>query len=143
MTILPAASVSACAPGGSTQVESYSSTISGPAPPVHEVERREWAEANLAALSDLLDWADEVRDLGVRANADTPAEARMARDFRVDGLGLCRTEHMFFDAARITVMREMILADTDAVVLEQQAPDRLAEPAGGLDIGRGGSPAAG
>ena len=70
------------------------------------------------AFSELLDWADAVRDLGVRANADTPAEARMARDFRVDGLGLCRTEHMFFDAARITVMREMILADTDA---ERQA----------------------
>ena len=64
------------------------------------------------AFSELLDWADAARDLGVRANADTPAEARMARDFRVDGLGLCRTEHMFFDAARITVMREMILADT-------------------------------
>ena len=47
----------------------------------------------------------------------------MARDFRVDGLGLCRTEHMFFDAARITVMREMILADTDAE--RQAALDRL------------------
>ena len=59
----------------------------------------------------------------MRANADTPAEARMARDFRVDGLGLCRTEHMFFDAARITVMREMILADTDAE--RRAALDRL------------------
>jgi pyruvate,orthophosphate dikinase len=70
------------------------------------------------AFSELLDWADAVRDLGVRANADTPSEARMARDFRVDGLGLCRTEHMFFEKERITVMREMILADTDA---ERQA----------------------
>ena len=75
------------------------------------------------ALAELLDWADAARDLGVRANADTPAEARMARDFRVDGIGLCRTEHMFFDAARITVMREMILADTDAE--RQAALDRL------------------
>ena len=75
------------------------------------------------AFSELLDWADAIRDLGVRANADTPAEARMARDFRVDGLGLCRTEHMFFDAARITVMREMILADTDAE--RRAALDRL------------------
>jgi pyruvate,orthophosphate dikinase len=75
------------------------------------------------ALSELLDWADAVRDLGVRANADTPAEARMARDFRVDGLGLCRTEHMFFEASRITVMREMILADSDAE--RQAALDRL------------------
>ena len=75
------------------------------------------------AFSELLDWADAVRDLGVRANADTPAEARMAREFRVDGLGLCRSEHMFFDAERITVMREMILADTDAE--RRAALDRL------------------
>ncbi|MBP7240813.1 putative PEP-binding protein [Amaricoccus sp.] len=66
------------------------------------------------ALSDLLDWADAARDLGVRANADTPAEARMAREFNVDGLGLCRTEHMFFEDGRITAMREMILAETAA-----------------------------
>jgi pyruvate,orthophosphate dikinase len=65
------------------------------------------------AFSELLDWADAARDLGVRANADTPAEARMARDFRVDGIGLCRTEHMFFDPERLTVMREMILAESD------------------------------
>ena len=64
------------------------------------------------ALAELLDWADDIRDLGVRANADTPADSRVARDFRCDGLGLCRTEHMFFDSARLTVMREMILADT-------------------------------
>ncbi|WP_299132200.1 putative PEP-binding protein [uncultured Amaricoccus sp.] len=64
------------------------------------------------AFAELLDWADAARDLGVRANADTPDDARAARDFRADGLGLCRTEHMFFDAARLTVMREMILADT-------------------------------
>ena len=82
------------------------------------------------AFSELLDWADAVRDLGVRANADTPAEARMARDFAVDGLGLCRTEHMFFDAARITVMREMILADTDAerqAALDQLLPMQRAD----------------
>jgi pyruvate, orthophosphate dikinase len=75
------------------------------------------------AFAELLDWADAERDLGVRANADTPAEARAARDFRVDGIGLCRTEHMFFDADRIMVMREMILADTDAERLA--ALDRL------------------
>jgi pyruvate,orthophosphate dikinase len=75
------------------------------------------------ALSDLLDWADAVRDLGVRANADTPADARLARDFLVDGLGLCRTEHMFFEDDRITVMREMILADTPAE--RRAALDRL------------------
>ena len=75
------------------------------------------------AFSELLDWADATRDMGVRANADTPDEARMARDFRVDGIGLCRTEHMFFDPERLAVMREMILADTDAE--RQAALDRL------------------
>ena len=71
-----------------------------------------------------------MRDLGVRANADTPGEARTAREFRVDGLGLCRTEHMFFDAARIMVMREMILADTDRerqAALDQLLPMQRAD----------------
>ena len=75
------------------------------------------------AFSELLAWADAARDLGVRANADTPAEARMARDFGVDGIGLCRTEHMFFENGRITVMREMILAATEAE--RRAALDRL------------------
>ncbi|MCC0076027.1 MAG: pyruvate, phosphate dikinase [Rhodobacter sp.] len=60
----------------------------------------------------LLDWADARRDIGVRANADTPADARIARGFNAQGIGLCRTEHMFFEDDRLTVMREMIFADT-------------------------------
>ena len=60
----------------------------------------------------LLDWADDLRDIGVRANADTPTDARIARGFKAEGIGLCRTEHMFFDDDRLTVMREMIFADT-------------------------------
>lgn len=75
------------------------------------------------AFSDLLDWADAARDIGVRANADTPAEASSAREFRVDGIGLCRTEHMFFDESRLLVMREMILADT--LPQRRAALDRL------------------
>ncbi len=67
-----------------------------------------------SAFLTLMDWADAARTIGVRANADTPMDARVARDFKVDGIGLCRTEHMFFEADRITVMREMILADTEA-----------------------------
>jgi pyruvate,orthophosphate dikinase len=59
----------------------------------------------------LLAWADEFRDIGVRANADTPADAQTARDFEAEGIGLCRTEHMFFDEDRLIVMREMIFAD--------------------------------
>ncbi len=61
----------------------------------------------------IMAWADEVRALGVRANADTPADARVARDFGAEGIGLCRTEHMFFEADRIVAVREMILADNE------------------------------
>jgi pyruvate,orthophosphate dikinase len=66
------------------------------------------------AVSTLMDWADAIRTIGVRANADTPADAALARQFGVDGIGLCRTEHMFFQGDRINVMREMILADNPA-----------------------------
>lgn len=63
------------------------------------------------AFATLMDWADGARDIGIRANADTPEDAAMAQRFGVDGIGLCRTEHMFFDANRMTVMREMIFAE--------------------------------
>jgi pyruvate,orthophosphate dikinase len=58
-----------------------------------------------------MEWADRHRSLGVRGNADTPQEAQLAKDFGADGIGLCRTEHMFFEPKRLLVMREMILAD--------------------------------
>jgi pyruvate,orthophosphate dikinase len=68
-----------------------------------------------AALDDafqtLMEWADDERDIGIRANADTPADAQTARNFNAQGIGLCRTEHMFFEAGRLTVMREMIFAE--------------------------------
>jgi len=63
------------------------------------------------SLGDLLNWADEQRTIGVRANADTPNEARLARDFWADGLGLCRSEHMFFAENRVNVMRKMIMTE--------------------------------
>ena len=59
----------------------------------------------------LMGWADSFRRMRVRANADTPADARQSRAFGADGIGLCRTEHMFFEEGRIVPMREMILAD--------------------------------
>jgi len=62
------------------------------------------------AFARLLSWADEVRHLRVRANADTPGDARIARALGAEGIGLCRTEHMFFEGDRITAMREMIVA---------------------------------
>ena len=64
-------------------------------------------------FATLMGWADETRRMKVRANAETPADARMARSFGAEGIGLCRTEHMFFDDDRIVAMREMILADTE------------------------------
>jgi pyruvate,orthophosphate dikinase len=62
----------------------------------------------------LMAWADETRRLKVRTNAETPMDAQAARDFGAEGIGLCRTEHMFFDAERIVSVREMILADDEA-----------------------------
>jgi pyruvate,orthophosphate dikinase len=64
-------------------------------------------------FATLMSWADNVRKLGVRANADTPADARMAVKFGAEGIGLCRTEHMFFEGDRIRAVREMILADEE------------------------------
>ena len=64
------------------------------------------------AFTRILEWADQRRRLGVRANADTPTDARVARLFGAEGIGLCRTEHMFFEAKRIIAVREMILAET-------------------------------
>jgi pyruvate,orthophosphate dikinase len=62
----------------------------------------------------LMEWADARRRLRVRTNADTPADARRAREFGAEGIGLCRTEHMFFEGDRITAMREMIVAPDEA-----------------------------
>ena len=64
-------------------------------------------------FATLMSWADATRKLGVRANADTPNDARVALKFGAEGIGLCRTEHMFFDEDRIRAMREMILADDE------------------------------
>ncbi|GAB4178352.1 MAG: pyruvate, phosphate dikinase [Thalassobaculales bacterium] len=65
-------------------------------------------------FATLMGWADEIRTLKVRANAETPADARAARRFGAEGIGLCRTEHMFFDAERIVAVRQMIMADDQA-----------------------------
>ena len=72
-----------------------------------------------------LSWADEVRTMGVRANADTPTDARIARMFGAQGIGLCRTEHMFFEGDRIDAIRQMIVAST---VAERKAALAKVEP---------------
>jgi pyruvate, orthophosphate dikinase len=64
-------------------------------------------------FAELMSWADEARRLKVRANADTPLDAETARRFGAEGIGLCRTEHMFFEEGRIVAVREMILADDE------------------------------
>jgi pyruvate,orthophosphate dikinase len=61
----------------------------------------------------ILRWADRVRALGVRANADTPEDARRAREFGAEGIGLCRTEHMFMEEGRLRIVREMILSEDE------------------------------
>ena len=71
----------------------------------------------------LLSWADAVRHLGARANADTPEDAAMAQRFNADGIGLCRTEHMFFEPSHMKVMREMISAENE--VSRRSALDQL------------------
>lgn len=65
-------------------------------------------------FGELMIWADEVRKLNVRTNADTPYDSNVARNFGAEGIGLCRTEHMFFEGDRIKAVREMILADDEA-----------------------------
>jgi len=71
----------------------------------------------------IMGWADKYRSLQVRTNADTPKDAKQARDFGAQGIGLCRTEHMFFEADRIKAMREMIVSDT--VEQREKALDKL------------------
>jgi pyruvate,orthophosphate dikinase len=74
-------------------------------------------------LETILDWADDVRRLEVHANADTPADALKARELGAEGIGLCRTEHMFFGEERLPVVREMILAEDETT--RRGALDRL------------------
>ncbi|MGN7160715.1 pyruvate, phosphate dikinase [Sphingomonas sp. SAFR-052] len=78
----------------------------------------------------LMEWADGVRRLKVRTNAETPLDCRTARDFGAEGIGLCRTEHMFFEQSRITAVRQMILAEDEAgrrAALERLLPEQRSD----------------
>ncbi|MBV0913979.1 putative PEP-binding protein [Anianabacter salinae] len=82
------------------------------------------------AFQTFMGWADQLRDIGIRANADTPADALMARTFMAQGIGLCRTEHMFFEEDRLTLMREVIFANgvpARAAALERLLPLQRAD----------------
>ena len=88
-------------------------------------------------FATLMEWADQGRRLKVRANAETPLDCRTARDFGAEGIGLCRTEHMFFDAARITAVRQMILATDEAgrrAALDKLLPEQRADFAAIFEI---------
>ena len=81
-------------------------------------------------FATLMEWADRHRRMKVRTNAETPADCRMARQFGAEGIGLCRTEHMFFDANRISAVRQMILAEDEAgrrAALEKLLPEQRAD----------------
>ena len=83
-----------------------------------------------AQFDELMGWVDEVRRMKVRTNADTPNDAITARKFGAEGIGLCRTEHMFFEANRITAMREMIMAESEVgrrAALSKLAPMQRAD----------------
>src|SRR3546814_20693540 len=64
-------------------------------------------------FATIMEWADKFRTMGVRVNCDTPQEAKVAMKFGCAGIGLCRTQHMFFEAGRLVAMRVMILAESD------------------------------
>jgi len=81
-------------------------------------------------FATLMEWADDLRRMKVRTNAETPADCKMARQFGAEGIGLCRTEHMFFDAGRISAVRQMILAEDERgrrKALEQLLPEQRAD----------------
>ena len=81
-------------------------------------------------FATIMGWADQHRRMKVRANAETPADCRMARQFGAEGIGLCRTEHMFFEASRISAVRQMILAEDEAgrrAALAKLLPEQRAD----------------
>ena len=89
-------------------------TIDGGVGEIYEGEIAKIQPRMSEAFEVLMDWADSLRRMKVRTNAETPADAHMAREYGAEGIGLCRTEHMFFDANRIVTMREMIMASDSA-----------------------------
>ncbi|RRH77381.1 putative PEP-binding protein [Falsigemmobacter faecalis] len=99
------------APGGRILHEGDLVTLDGTTGEALAGEAMMLAPALDDDFREFLSWADEFRDIGVRANADTPEDAQTALNFSAEGVGLCRTEHMFFDQDRLIAMREMIFAD--------------------------------
>ncbi len=111
--------------GGKTFVEGDYISIDGTTGNIYDGVI-ETVDAQIAGeFERIMNWADEFRTLKVRTNADTPADAKKARELGAEGIGLCRTEHMFFDPSRIAAFREMICSDT---VEEREAALAKIEP---------------
>jgi pyruvate,orthophosphate dikinase len=128
------------APGGRKLSEGEIITLDGTSGEVLAGEPAMFEAVLDGAFRTLLDWADDFRDIGVRANADTPADAQTARNFQAQGIGLCRTEHMFFEEGRIGMMREMIFAKDEGArraVLERLLPMQRADFARLFEIMQG------
>ena len=109
--------------GDTITIDGNSGEVLAGEPPMLEAARDD-------SFRTLMMWADDIRDIAVRANADTPADAEVARNFNAQGIGLCRTEHMFFELDRLTPMREMIFADSSedrAAALEVLLPMQRAD----------------
>ena len=116
--------------GGRVLEEGHLVTLDGTRGVVIEGQAALLDAAPSGATRVLLNWADKARDIGVRANADTPEDARMARAFEAEGIGLCRTEHMMFEEGRLTILREMIFAEDEAArgaALERLLPMQRAD----------------
>ena len=117
-------------PDGRTLKEGDTITIDGSNGEVLAGQAPMLEAARDESFQTLMAWADDIRDIAVRANADTPADAEVARNFRAQGIGLCRTEHMFFELDRLTPMREMIFANSSedrAAALELLLPMQRAD----------------
>ncbi|MBB95005.1 MAG: pyruvate, phosphate dikinase [Rhodobacteraceae bacterium] len=105
-------------------------TIDGTNGEAYEGEIRMTPPDSDASFLEFMSWADDARDMGIRANADTPEDAALARTFKAEGIGLCRTEHMFFEPSRMIVMREMIFAGSEQdrrAALDQLLPMQRAD----------------
>jgi pyruvate, orthophosphate dikinase len=109
--------------GGTTVKEGDTITVDGSTGNIYLGELKLIAPEVSGSFGELMVWADEFRKLGVRANADNPRDAKQAFEFGAQGIGLCRTEHMFFEADRLPLVQEMILTKDETV--RQEMLDRL------------------
>ncbi len=112
-------------PNGNTLKEGDEITIDGNNGEIYLKKVKLTPPETSETLNTLLSWSNDFCDIGIRANADTIEDARVARSFKIDGVGLCRTEHMFLESSRINLVRQMILSENEigrSAILEQLLP---------------------